>query len=98
MSRLKASAESLTPSIPYSAIQSAGAYGLHSLTGSDETYNLLRQVYMNAVHSTYILPLVVTGLAFLTTFAIEHRNIRKVDKERQMEMENMVKEKPAAEV
>lgn len=50
---------------------------------------------MNAVSNTYILPLVVTGLAFLTTFAIEHKNIRKVDKEREMESNDTREKAPA---
>lgn len=52
---------------------------------------------MNAVHNTYILPLVVTGLAFLTTFALENKNIRKVDKEREMKREEK-REQALAEV
>lgn len=47
-------------------------------------YELLRQVYMRAVRDTYILPLVVTGLAFFTTFAIENKNIKKVEEERKV--------------
>lgn len=82
----KASAGVLTPSIPYSTIRSADCIQPspgHSLADSDKTYNLLRQIYTDTVHNTYFLPLVVTGLAFMTTLAIEYKNIRKMDKERE---------------
>lgn len=46
-------------------------------------YNLLRQVYMSALHDTYIFPIVTAGMALLMTFAVEHKNIKKIDKERE---------------
>lgn len=88
LNQLKASARALTPSIPYSAIINAGAYKLRKLADSDELYKLLQQVYMDSLHNTYILPLVVTGLACLTTFAVERKNIKKLDEERERERED----------
>lgn len=64
-------------------IISAGAYNLRGLTDSDDLYDLLRQVYMNALNKTYIFPIVAAGVALLTTFAVEHKNIKKVEKQRE---------------
>ncbi|KAJ4422061.1 hypothetical protein N0V82_003251 [Gnomoniopsis sp. IMI 355080] len=83
LNRLKAAAKVLTPSIPDSVIVNAGAYNLKALASTDEIYNQLRQVYMDALHSTYIFPLGVAGVALLVTFAIEHKNIKTIEKERQ---------------
>lgn len=81
LSQLKASAERLTPSVPYSVLTRAGAYNLRGIADSEELYNLLRRVYMNALHDTYIFPVVVTGLALITTLALEHKNIKKISKD-----------------
>ncbi|KAI1312742.1 efflux pump antibiotic resistance protein [Xylaria venustula] len=83
LSQLKASAEHLTPSIPYYVLTQAGAYNLRGIAGSQAIYDLIRHVYMNALHDTYIFPVVVTGVALLTTFALEHKNIKKISEERE---------------
>lgn len=82
LNQIKASAHVLTPSIPDTVIISAGAYNLRGLTDDDEVYNLLRQVYMNALNRTYIFPIVAAGVALLTTLAVEHKNIKKIEKQR----------------
>lgn len=83
LNRLKSTAHVLTPTISESAIVSAGAYNLRGLAGSEEMYHLLRQVYMSALHDTYVFPVVAAGVALLMTFAVEHKNIKKIDKERE---------------
>ncbi|RYP77943.1 hypothetical protein DL771_000802 [Monosporascus sp. 5C6A] len=83
LSQLKASAQILTPSIPVEILIDAGAYSLRSLAKSESLYNLLRQVYMNALHDTYIFPIVAASVALLTTLVIEHKNIKKIGNERE---------------
>lgn len=72
------------PSIPYNALVSAGAYNLRSLPGADEDamYDLVRRVYMNALHSTYIYPIVAAGAALITTLALENKNLKNVEMDR----------------
>ncbi|KAI1815752.1 major facilitator superfamily domain-containing protein [Poronia punctata] len=82
LNSLQASDQALTPSVPYEVLVRAGAYNLRSIAPSDEIYNRLRQVYLDALHDTYIFPIVVAGLALLLTFAIENKNLRKVSAER----------------
>ncbi|XDG01573.1 hypothetical protein ABKA04_001188 [Annulohypoxylon sp. FPYF3050] len=88
LNQLKASAAVLTPSIPDNVLINAGAYNLRNLANSDELYDLLRQVYMNALHNTYVFPIVTAGLALLTTLAVEHKNIKQISKEREQEKVN----------
>lgn len=38
---------------------------------------------MNALNKTYIFPIVAAGVALLTTFAVEHKNIKHIEKERE---------------
>lgn len=83
LNQLKASAQDLTPSIPDTVLINAGAYNLRSLTESEDMYNLLRQVYMNALHNTYIFPIVAAGAALLATLAIENKNIKTIGRERE---------------
>ncbi|RYP80357.1 hypothetical protein DL769_002506 [Monosporascus sp. CRB-8-3] len=83
LNQLRTSAQTLTPTIPSEVLVNAGAYDLRSLAQTEEIYTLLRQVYMNALHDTYIFPIVACGLAFLTTLALEHKNIKKIGKERE---------------
>ncbi|RYP63081.1 hypothetical protein DL769_007068 [Monosporascus sp. CRB-8-3] len=83
LTQLKASAQVLTPSIPYDVLINAGAYNLRRLAESEELYDLLRQVYKNALHATYIFLIVAAGMALLTTLVIEHKNIKKIGKERE---------------
>ncbi|KAI0896139.1 hypothetical protein F4806DRAFT_52322 [Annulohypoxylon nitens] len=84
LNELKASARALVPSIPYSALVSAGAYNLHGIFGDDEdgVYDLVRRVYMNALHSTYIYPLAAAGVALIATLALENKNLKSVEMER----------------
>lgn len=51
-------------------------------------YNLLRQVYMRALHNTYIFPLVVTAVALVATVFIENKNIKTVEKEKARKVES----------
>ncbi len=95
LNKLKSSAHVLTPSVPYEVIVQAGAYNLRGIATSDQLYDQLRQVYMNALHSTYIFPVVVAGLALLTSFAIENKNIKVISKERE-EAKSNADRKPSA--
>lgn len=72
------------PSIPYSALVSAGAYNLRGIFGDDEDgeYDLVRRVYMNALHSTYIYPLAAVCVALIATLALENKNLKNVEMER----------------
>ncbi|ETS73853.1 hypothetical protein PFICI_14799 [Pestalotiopsis fici W106-1] len=83
INQLKTYGQALTPTIPGEVLVRAGAYNLRALAGSEQIYNQLRQVYMNALHDTYILPITASGLALLVSFAIEHKNIKKISKERE---------------
>ncbi|KAK4220328.1 hypothetical protein QBC37DRAFT_436144 [Rhypophila decipiens] len=84
LSRLKASAQIRTPSISSGDLISSGASHLTRLAGgSEEFYNSLRQVYMDALHDTYIFPIVVTGVALIITIIVENKNIKKVAKDRE---------------
>ncbi|KAI0521607.1 efflux pump antibiotic resistance protein [Xylaria bambusicola] len=82
LGQLKEYAKELTPFIPYDGLVAAGASNLRAIAETDQDYNLLRQVYMGALHKTYFYPVVAIGLALLTTFAMEHRNIKNIRKER----------------
>ncbi|KAI1200963.1 hypothetical protein F5X97DRAFT_66267 [Nemania serpens] len=83
LNRLKISAKVLTPSVPYEVTVQAGDYNLRGIATSDQVYDQLRQVYINALHSTYIFPAVVAGLALLTSLAIENKNIKVISRERE---------------
>lgn len=84
INELKASAQSLVPYIPYNVLVSAGAYNLRGLFGTsdDGMYDLVRRVYMNALHSTYIYPVTAAGVALITTLALENKNLEHVESER----------------
>lgn len=80
---LGGSAHALTPSIADDTLIKAGANNLRSLAKDQEVYELLRQVYANALHDTYIFPVAVAGMALLAALAIEHKNIKTIGKERE---------------
>lgn len=40
---------------------------------------------MNALHTTYIFPIAVSGVALLMAFGIENKNIKYIGKERDQE-------------
>ncbi|KAF3001067.1 hypothetical protein E8E14_000043 [Neopestalotiopsis sp. 37M] len=83
INQLKVYATALTPSIPGEVIINAGAYNLRALAVSDQIYGQLRQVYMSALHDTYIFPISAAGIALLISFAIEHKNIKIIGEERE---------------
>ncbi|KAI1169477.1 MFS general substrate transporter [Nemania sp. FL0916] len=93
LNKLMDSAKRLTPSIPAAVLVNAGAYDLRRLAQSDELYDRLRQVYMNALHDTYIFPIVATGVAFLLAFAIENKNIKRISRQREEAQAGMSNEK-----
>ncbi|KAK9416944.1 putative Major facilitator superfamily (MFS) profile domain-containing protein [Seiridium unicorne] len=83
LNTLKSSAQQIVPSIPYSLLVSAGAYDLRKITGSDALYELVRRVYIRALHDTYIYPIVAAGVALLTTLALENKSLKVIQQERE---------------
>jgi hypothetical protein len=81
---MRSTAYTLTPSTPPDAIIHAGAYNLPSLGPEGaKLYIVLQEVYMRALHKTFIFPIVATGVALLATFGFENKNIETIGKKRE---------------
>jgi hypothetical protein len=63
------------------AIIDAGANGLLATTESPTELLMLKATYMEAIQIVFILLLVAIGLAFLTSFGFEHKNIKRIEEE-----------------
>jgi hypothetical protein len=60
----------------------AGAATLPALVHSPGEMYMLRLAYQGAIRDVSIFLLVAGGLAFLAAFGFEHKNVRKVEKQR----------------
>jgi hypothetical protein len=54
---------------------------LPGLTSSSMDLALLESVYQATMRKVFVFLLVASGLAFLTSFGIEHKNVRRVEQE-----------------
>ncbi|KAK3372612.1 major facilitator superfamily domain-containing protein [Podospora didyma] len=81
--KLKNFVETLTPTTSMEAVFHAGAANLRGLAhGSEDTYQLLRQVYLSALAYTLYVPAICVAVALGVAFIVQDRSYLRVPKER----------------
>lgn len=78
------------PEIPVAMVVAAGAHNLRSVANSPRTLVLLQDSYRSAVRDVFIFSLAASGLALLLSLGFEHRNVKRVAKERQETVQELV--------
>lgn len=59
-----------------------GSSNVPGLTSPSEFSYELQAIYQIALHKVFVFLLVASGLAFLASFGFEHKNVRRVEQER----------------
>ncbi|KAH7081063.1 major facilitator superfamily domain-containing protein [Paraphoma chrysanthemicola] len=85
--RLAGNVNSELHGVAIEAIVDAGAFNLQSLVSSQAQLRALRLSYRDAIRDVFVLLLVASGLALIAALGFEHKNVRKVERERKVDGE-----------